>query len=89
MRTEECELLDLLAEKHGKSRGECARELVVTHLSGGANERLAKVEDRLAQLQEAVRIVDSNQRISTQVLLCDAGRAEVSEAEQFVREHLD
>lgn len=90
---EEGALLDAVAAKQGQSRGEYSRDWVrqQLHQSPGESvaERLTRIEEEQAQQSEWMRRHDTLFRLAIQVLLCDAGRAEPHEAEQFVRENLN
>jgi hypothetical protein len=68
--------LDELVALHGSSRGETARALMVQALFHNP-ETIA---------QELLRL-NNNLRLATAAILADGGRAEVAEAEEFVRKY--
>lgn len=71
------------AERHGLSPGAFARLLVIEAIADA--DRL-RVFDELAVVRQAVDRVAANLETAAVALLCDAGKADVSQARTFVAE---
>jgi predicted DNA-binding protein len=73
------------AEQVGVSRGTYARLVVIEALTDTDQARL---RDDLAALRDAVRLLQRNLETAVVALLVDAGRAELDDAEAFVRRQM-
>jgi hypothetical protein len=78
-------LLAAEARRRQMSPGECARALVTEAITDSVRGQLL---DQVGELRQAVVRLRDSLATAVVAILTDAGKAEVEEAREFVRDHL-
>jgi hypothetical protein len=78
-------LLAAEARRRGLSPGECARAIVTESLTDSVRGQLL---DQVSEVRQAVGRLRDALATAVVAILTDAGKAEVEEAREFVRDHL-